>query len=411
MFWTFAAILTFVAVATIIYPLSRKTRRVESADAYDLTVYKSQLMEIEGDVERGLIDKHEADAARAEVARRLLHAQEALDRADQGATLWEKTSGKKKATKAQPKPATSAKIIGISAVMIVPFISVGLYVALGSPTLQSQPLAERLQKPPEKQSLTELVASAEMRLEQNPDDLQGWKKLAPIYLSMRRPDEAVKAYHNVLRLEGETTETLTDLGEALVVREAGVVNEQAFGLFKRANELDAKAPKPRFFLSIALGQQGKEREAIKSWSELIQDSETKAPWVPFARNQIAALEKRLTSDQAGKADTTPPHGSVANNEDKLSGPSEEDVKAAASMSSEDRQQMIEAMVSQLSERLDQEGGTADEWVRLIRAELVLNRPDEAAKVVVKALDSLQSDVDGLEKVKAAARSLGVSVNR
>ena len=81
------------------------------------------------------------------------------------------------------------------------------------------------------------------------------------------------------------------------------------------------------------------------------------------------------------------------------------------MSAGDRQQMIENMVSQLAERLNKEGGSADEWVRLIRAELVLNRPDEASKTVAKALEALQSDVEGLEKVKAAARSLGVSVNQ
>ncbi|WP_157967712.1 c-type cytochrome biogenesis protein CcmI [Cohaesibacter intestini] len=409
MFWTFAAILTFAAVASVIYPLTRKSRRLQSADAYDLTVYKSQLKEIDGDVERGLIASDEADAARAEVARRLLIAQESLEKSEQTSS---KRASRKKAVQEKPAtPSTTAKIVGIAAVMIVPFISMGLYVVLGSPTLQSQPLAARLQKPPEKQSLTELVASAEKKLKQNPDDLQGWKKLAPIYLSMRRPNEAVKAYHNVLRLEGETAETLTDLGEALVVREAGIVSDQAFDLFKRANQLDARSPKPRFFLAIALGQKGQEQDAIKTWDALIKDSKPSAPWVSFAKSQIAALQKRLNSDVAGQKTTTPPHGAMAQKESTLSGPSAEDVNAASEMTTEDRQQMIENMVSQLAERLNEEGGSADEWVRLIRAELVLNRPDEAAKTVAKAMESLQSDVEGLEKVKAAARSLGVSVNQ
>ena len=240
MFWTFAAILTFVAVAVVIYPLTRKSRRLQSAEAYDLTVYKSQLKEIDGDVERDLIASDEADAARAEVARRLLIAQEALEKQDREKA--KQKSGKKSVAEKGAAPSTTARIIAISTVMIVPFISLGLYVVLGSPGLQSQPLAARLQKPPSQQSLTELVASAEKKLKQNPDDLQGWKKLAPIYLSMRRPNEAIKAYQNVLRLEGETSETLTDLGEAIVVREAGIVPDQAFGLFQRANELDARAP-------------------------------------------------------------------------------------------------------------------------------------------------------------------------
>jgi cytochrome c-type biogenesis protein CcmH len=69
------------------------------------------------------------------------------------------------------------------------------------------------------------------------------------------------------------------------------------------------------------------------------------------------------------------------------------------------------MVTTLSERLESEGGSAEEWVQLIRAELVLKRPDKAAKTVNKALEALRSDVSGMEKIKAAARSLGLSANQ
>ena len=38
---------------------------------------------------------------------------------------------------------------------------------------------------------------------------------------------------------------------------------------------------------------------------------------------------------------------------------------------------IEAMVSGLAQRLESEGGTVDEWVRLVRSYTVLGRMDEA----------------------------------
>ena len=210
-----------------------------------------------------------------------------------------------------------------------------------------------------------------------------------------------------MRIEGESVETLSDLGEVLVIQDAGVVNAEAQELFQRANLLDATAPKPRFFLAIALGQVGQEREAIKKWQELVDDSAEDAPWIPFAKNQIAALEKRLASPAEGKDG----YASSAESGSGLANPSKEDVQNAAEMTAEERQQMIEGMVSNLAERLNSDGGTPDEWVRLIRAELVLNRPDMAAKTVTRALDALQSDVEGIEKVKAAARSLGVSITQ
>ena len=421
MFWIIAAALTIVTVVVVIYPLTRKARQMASADAYDLTIYKSQLKEIDGDVERGLIDQTEAEAARAEVARRLLNAQSALEREEQTAASPQATKSGKRKSKSQatlkrhPRASTNAKIAGVIAVMVIPFVSAGLYFVLGSPNLQSQPLAARLGKPPEHQSMTELVASAERKLKQNPDDLTGWKKLAPIYLSMRRTTEAIEAYQNILRLEGDTVGSLSDLGEAIVVRDAGIVSEEALALFERAASINAKAPKPRFFLAIALGQQGKEAEAIRAWEAMIADSDANAPWVPFAKGQIATLNKRIAEGQAGQKSTTPPHAKVteadSDAEAGAPGPTRKDMQAAAEMSSEDRQQMIENMVTQLAERLDEEGGTADEWVRLIRAQSVLKRPDMASKSVTKALDALQSDVAGLEKIKAAARSLGVSINQ
>lgn len=79
MFWTIAAVLTAVAVMVVLYPLSRKREDLASAEAYDLTVYKAQLEEIDGDLERGLIAGSEADAAKAEVARRVIYTQEAME--------------------------------------------------------------------------------------------------------------------------------------------------------------------------------------------------------------------------------------------------------------------------------------------------------------------------------------------
>jgi cytochrome c-type biogenesis protein CcmH len=440
MFWIFAGLLTVIAVAAVLYPLSRRPKELASADAYDLTVYKSQLQEIDGDVERGLIDKDEAEAARAEVARRLLNTQAALDKdlaadAAASAASGTKVKGKKgaKAKDAQlsmPKTATSgARMVAVVSLLVIPFCAFGLYFMLGTPNLEGQPLAQRLSKSPEQQSLVERVAAVERILQQNPDSLQGWKAIAPIYLSMRRANDAIRAYHNILRLEGETVENLSNLGEAIVVKDAGIVKPVSFGMFKRAYEMDKSQPKPRFFIAIGLGQMGQEQKAIEEWQAMITDFGESAPWAPFAKSQIAALEKKLAAGNGGTPNVTPPHGtrvakdeqsagasdagnkSAGKGETELSGPTREDMEAAAQMTPEERQEMIENMVSQMAERLDEEGGSANDWVRLIRAEMVLNRPDKAAKTVSKAMKALNSDSDGLEKIKAAARSLGLSVTQ
>ncbi|MCV6548234.1 MAG: c-type cytochrome biogenesis protein CcmI [Cohaesibacter sp.] len=388
MFWIFAGLLTALAIMVVLYPLSRKKKKLDSADAYDLTVYKSQLQEIEADVERGQIAASEADAARAEVARRLIYTQDALEA--------EKT--------AASSNAGAIKISSLLALLIVPIVGGSLYYHMGKPDLSAQPLAQRLTKDPEQQTLIERVASVERVLKANPDDLRGWKLIAPIYLTMRRPDDAIRAYNNVVRLEGESAQNLSDLGEAMVVSEGGVVSQKAIDLFLQANKLDHIAPKPRFFLAIALGQQDKIAQAIEAWQGLIADSKPDSAWVPFAKNQIAALEKK-------RADAPQASQTTQQEVPLTKGPTQEDIDNAAQMDANDRQAMIETMVSSLSERLETDGGTAEQWVQLIRAELVLKRPDKAAKTVQKALQALGSDVEGMEKIKAAARSLGLSANQ
>ena len=139
MFWIAAGLLTALTIIVVIYPLTRKERQMASADSYDFAIYKSQLKEIDGDVERGLIDPAEADAARAEVARRLFQSQSALDR-DAGEGM---SNGKDSNLSRGMGFAKSAKVAAVVAGMFVPLVSLGLYFMIGSPDLQSQPLAER----------------------------------------------------------------------------------------------------------------------------------------------------------------------------------------------------------------------------------------------------------------------------
>ena len=68
----------------------------------------------------------------------------------------------------------------------------------------------------------------------------------------------------------------------------------------------------------------------------------------------------------------------------LKGPSAGDVAAAAEMSAEDRQAMIEGMVAQLSDRLATEGGPVEDWDRLIRSLAVLERLDQAQAIYDEA---------------------------
>src|SRR5262245_47390873 len=74
LFWICAALLTVVAVLAVTRPLVAQAPHDDDARSRsaEVEVYRDQLAEIETDKARGLINEAEAEAARLEVARRLL---------------------------------------------------------------------------------------------------------------------------------------------------------------------------------------------------------------------------------------------------------------------------------------------------------------------------------------------------
>jgi cytochrome c-type biogenesis protein CcmH len=83
------------------------------------------------------------------------------------------------------------------------------------------------------------------------------------------------------------------------------------------------------------------------------------------------------------------------------------MEAAEGMSPAERMQMIEGMVSGLSERLATTGGPPEDWARLIRAYGVLGRREQAAAIWAEAQQVFDDEVARLPILRAA-RDAGVA---
>ncbi len=372
-FWILLALMTGIAALSVLVPLARAGRsQAETIGSADEAVYREQLAAIESELERGLIDAEAAAAARTETARRLLAAHDKNESRQKGSS-----SGFRLKT---------AQVVALAA---LPLISLATYFALGSPDKPDQPLVTRLNAPAEEQSVELLVARVERHLAENPQDGEGWAVVAPVYLSMGQPQASARAYANALRILGPRPDWLTDMGEALTMANQGLVTADAKRAFEQAVSLQPSAVKPRFFLAIALGQDGDRDGAVEAWKSLLEGADETAPWVAAARQQLAGLEQRPVAGQ-------------------LSGPTAEDVAASQEMSAEDRQAMIGSMVAGLAERLAADGGSAGEWSRLIRAYMVLGEPQKAREALAAAEDAYAGKPDDLSLIKDTATSLGLS---
>lgn len=373
LFWVIAAILTLGASLAVLLPLASGSKGASAAGDHDLEVYRDQLSELDRDAARGLIQPAEAEEARAEIARRILR----LGNADPAA----KAAG----------PSTATRLVATVAVLAVPLISWGFYSELGSPDLPSQPLSARLAKNPADSSVDELVARAEAHLAANPSDGRGWDVLAPIYLRMQRFPDAVGAYRNAIRLDGDSAARQAGLGEAIANVAGGIVSAEAQDAFEAALKLDPANPKANFYLAMGLAQEGRVPEAAAAWQKMLGTLPQDSPWRGAVEQALAESANKPVA--AGRP---------------VKGPDAGDVDAASSMSPQDRQAMIETMVASLDEKLRQDPRNAEGWMQLVRSYVVLGKADQARDALNRGIAVFGPDSEQARKFTAFATSLGLT---
>jgi cytochrome c-type biogenesis protein CcmH len=147
----------------------------------------------------------------------------------------------------------------VGAVATVLIVSAVVYSQIGTPVAPRAPA-----------TIDEMVASLALRLEQDPDDLDGWAMLGRSYMQLQRYAEAVTAYERAVELESASNaQTLADLGEAIVLSESGSVSERAALLFENAVGLEANNPKALFYGGIAAIERNDRALAADRWEALL----------------------------------------------------------------------------------------------------------------------------------------------
>jgi len=112
--------------------------------------------------------------------------------------------------------------------------------------------------------------------------------------------------------------------------------------------------------------------------------------------------------RAGVTDYRLPETAIPLPGPALPGPGQDDVASAADMTPEQRTQMIQGMVARLSDRLATEGGTPQEWARLIGAYGVLNNQAQAIAIWDNAKEVFAGDEEALKIVREGAANAGIA---
>jgi cytochrome c-type biogenesis protein CcmH len=400
MLWIILTVMIALVAAGLTIPLVRRyDQRPDRARTLD--ILKGQLAELDTQQANNLIAQPEADALRAEIKRRIL--------AEDCET----------ASVARPLPAGAMPWVALGLVAVVAVCATALYALMGHPELTSSTVASAA-APAQQAASTDsqqhpmgdvstMISGLEGRLQQNPNDAQGWQMLGWSYMRVGRPADAAKAYGHAVALDPANTEYLSAEGEAMVQSE-GKVSDDAAGLFRRAVKADANDPRSRYFLAIYRDQQGDHKGAMEDFITLLKSAPPDAPWAVQVRNYVEDLAKDQHIDISGRlppAAAPAPQAGMPAPQAGISGPTGDQVAAAGQMSDADRQAMIHTMVDKLAGELKANPHDSGGWVRLMRARMVLGESDKAAEAYKQARQAFAGTPAAQVALQEAAKSLGV----
>lgn len=359
-FWIAIAVLTAAATIALLAPLYR-TRAVAADKDAAIAIYRDQLGEIDRDLDRGVLVETEAKAARTEIARRLLQAEDDPARAKSASGLVR-------------------NIAVLVAMILIPAVALGGYLFWGEPNREDLPIASRVGEAPDAQLLARLEIVDE-RLARVPDDVRFLNEKLAITSELGLAPEAAAAYLALVRLQGgPATDPTGDLGAAigLAVAQIGEDPETALTVLTEASRAAPENPRPLSILALIFTDAGMVDAATAAWEAVLAVS-PEGEFADAARERLAALGVAAVPAQ--------------------------EPDAIEDMTPEEQAAFIEQMVAGLAERLATEPDDPEGWAQLIRSYIVLGRTEDARAALDDARAALADDEAALAVVEEAAQPL------
>jgi len=140
-----------------------------------------------------------------------------------------------------------------------------LYSQIGTP---NQVLVDRSEL-----SIDSMVSSLATKLEQNPNDIEGWKMLGRSYMQLQNFPAAIDAFRKVVDLESsQNGQALADLGQAILMNDPRELLGRAGQLFESALAIEPNNPIALLYSGMAAVEQGDDLRAADRWEALLATS-------------------------------------------------------------------------------------------------------------------------------------------
>jgi cytochrome c-type biogenesis protein CcmH len=244
-----------------------------------------------------------------------------------------------------------------------------------------------------------LVEQLRTAVERRPGDEQGLTLLAQHEAVLGNYRAAYAAQKRLVEVKDNAAapSDYADLAELMIMAAGGYVSPEAESALNAALKDNPNNEVARYYSGLMFAQNGRPDLAFRLWRVLYETSPPDSPWMEPIAAQLEELGQiaGVTYELPDRGVRTGP------------GPTPGQVEDAAQMTEDERQQMIRSMVEGLMERLANEGGSAEEFARLINALSVLGEMNRALAILDEARTSFADHPADLAVINEAARNAGL----
>lgn len=194
----------------------------------------------------------------------------------------------------------------------IPLAAGLLYLKLGTPAAinalaqkQQQTTAESTAgqgMPP----LAELLPNVERRLQENPDDIKGWKLLGRSYLMIGNFDKAVAASRRALELDDQDPDILAQLAESVAMQQEGKMQGEPIELTNAALAINPDHQQSTWLSAISDQQHGEHQSAIEKFESLLPAAQSDPRSLQSINEMLAVSNAAVGAAAASTAQSTDP---------------------------------------------------------------------------------------------------------
>ncbi|HLV78576.1 MAG TPA: c-type cytochrome biogenesis protein CcmI [Marinobacter sp.] len=290
-FWTAATVLILIALAFVLYPVffyRPKARREADLQNQNLLAYKTRLKELDDEHQAGILDEQSYHQLKDELAGAMID-----DVSDEGQPRT-RTAGRR-----------SAMVIALASILLIP---AGAYFGY-----QKWGAMERVEQFITMQEMGSTGQTAQMitladqlrdRLEQDPDNIDGWAMLGQTYMQVERYEDAAYAFQRLASATKENPDASSVAwglsAQALYFASEGELTPEVMKAIDSARALDPDEINALGLLGINAFSQQNYREAIGYWEQIIEVTPGH-PQISAIQGGIDEAYKRLGEDAPAKA--------------------------------------------------------------------------------------------------------------